>query len=591
MNTQDLLNGRSVHKMVEKLRHKFALSREGAIDMIKACVSVTFTNIALMMTASVLYILIEDLLNDNLTSERIPVYAVMSAVIIVLVAVTEFIQYNATFLSTYKESGVRRTTIAEKLRKLPLSYFDKKNLADLTTNIMGDCAMIETASSHWIPEMIGAIISTGLVGLSMFIFFDWRMALASFWVIPVAFIIVITCSGAEKRAARKNHEVKMTMTDGVQECLESIRDLRANNAEDSYMEELDVKIKNVEKMALFTELKMAVYVNSAAVVLKLGIGTTAVVGGMLFARGEIDLLTFFMFLMVVSRLYDPMQITLQNFAAIIATDVQCERLDEVLSHELQTGTEIMENDGCDIVFDHVGFKYSDGTDVLRDVSFTAKQGEVTALIGPSGGGKTTVTRLASRFWDVNEGKILLGGTDISDIDPETLLKNYSIVFQNVTLFNNTVMENIRIGKEGATDEEIMEAARLANCEEFVSKLPDGYNTYIGENGSELSGGERQRISIARAFLKDAPIILLDEATASLDAENESVIQEALSRLIKDKTVLIIAHRMRTVANADHIVVLKDGVVAEQGSPEELDAKDSIYKHMKEQQLISSNWKM
>ena len=577
--------------MVERLRHKFALSREGAIDMIKACISVTFTNMALMMTATVLYILIEDLLNNNLTSERIPVYAVMSAVIILLVAVTEFIQYNATFLTTYKESGVRRSTIAERLRKLPLSYFDKKNLADLTTNIMGDCAMIETASSHWIPEMIGAIISTSLVGLSMFIFFDWRMALASFWVIPVAFLIVTTCSGAEKRAARKNHEVKMTMTDGVQECLESIRDLRANNAEDAYMEELDVKIKNVEKMALFTELKMAVYVNSAAVVLKLGIGTTAVVGGLLFARGEIDLLTFFMFLMVVSRLYDPMQITLQNFAAIIATDVQCERLDEVLSHELQTGTEVMENDGCDIVFDHVGFKYSDGTDVLKDVSFTAKQGEVTALIGPSGGGKTTVTRLASRFWDVNDGKILLGGTDISGIDPETLLKNYSIVFQNVTLFNNTVMENIRIGKEGATDEEIMEAARLANCEEFVNKLPDGYNTYIGENGSELSGGERQRISIARAFLKDAPIILLDEATASLDAENESVIQEALSRLIKDKTVLIIAHRMRTVANADHIVVLKDGVVAEQGSPEELDSKDSIYRHMKEQQLISANWKM
>ena len=577
--------------MIERLRHKFALSREGAIDMIKACVSVTFTNMALMMTATVLYILIEDLLNDNLTSERIPVYAVMSAVVIALIAVTEFIQYNATFLTTYKESGVRRTTIAERLRKLPLSYFDKKNLADLTTNIMGDCAMIETASSHWIPEMIGALISTTLVGISMFIFFDWRMALASFWVIPVAFLIVTTCSGAEKRAARKNHDVKMTMTDGVQECLESIRDLRANNAEGSYMDELDVKIKNVEKMALFTELKMAVYVNSAAVVLKLGIGTTAVVGGMLFARGEIDLLTFFMFLMVVSRLYDPMQITLQNFAAIIATDVQCERLDEVLSHDLQTGTEVMENDGCDIVFDHVGFKYSDGTDVLKDVSFTAKQGEVTALIGPSGGGKTTVTRLASRFWDVNEGKILLGGTDIKGIDPETLLKNYSIVFQNVTLFNNTVMENIRIGKEGATDEEIMEAARLANCEEFVSKLPDGYNTFIGENGSELSGGERQRISIARAFLKDAPIILLDEATASLDAENESVIQEALSRLIKDKTVLIIAHRMRTVANADHIVVLKDGVVAEQGSPEELDAKDNIYKHMKEQQLISANWKM
>ncbi len=577
--------------MIERLQHKYALSRQGAVDMVKACVSVTVTNIVLMMTAGILYTLIKDLLENNLSSERIPFYITGCVIVLVLVFITNFIQYNTTFLTTYRESGVRRTTIAEKLRKLPLSYFGKKNIADLTTNIMGDCATIETASSHWIPELIGAVISVCIVGVSLFFFFDWRMVLASFWVIPVAFIIVTTCAGAEKRAVRKNQAVKLELADGIQECLEAIRDLRANNAQDRYMEELDGKIKKVEKFALFTELKMAVYVNSAAIILKLGIGTTAVVGGMLFANGDIDLLTFFMFLMLVSRLYAPMEISLQNFAAIIATGIQCERLDEVLSHEIQTGSEELKNDGYDIVFDHVGFKYDDNTDVLKDVSFTAKQGQVTALIGPSGGGKTTISRLAARFWDVSEGKITLGGEDISKVDPETLLSNYSIVFQDVTLFNNSVMENIRIGRNGATDEEVMEAARLANCDEFVKLLPDQYNTNIGENGSELSGGERQRISIARAFLKNAPVILLDEATASLDAENETVIQEALSRLIKNKTVMIIAHRMRTIAKADHIVVLKDGTVAEQGSPEYLSGYDSIYKRMTAQQLISQNWTM
>lgn len=577
--------------MIEKLQHKYALSKQGAVDMIKACVSVTVTNIVLMMSAGILYSLIKDLLDGTLSKERIPFYVIASTIVIIMVALTNFVQYNATFLTTYRESGVRRTTIAEKLRKLPLSYFGKKNIADLTTNIMGDCAQIETASSHWIPELIGAVISVFLVGVSLFFVFDWRMVLASFWVIPVAFIIIISCSGAEKKAVRKNAAIKMAMSDSIQECLESIRDLRANNAEDRYMEELEVKIRNVEKQELFTELKMAVYVNSSAIILKLGIGTTAVVGGMLFAKGEIDILTYFMFLMLVARLYDPMQITLQNFAAIIATGIQCERLDEVLSTKAQTGSEKLNNNGYDIVFDHVGFKYSEDEDVLKDVSFTAKQGEVTALIGPSGGGKTTISRLAARFWDVNAGRITLGGEDVSKIDPETLLKNYSIVFQDVTLFNNSIMENIRIGKSGATDEEVMEAARLANCEEFVNLLPEKYDTYIGENGSELSGGERQRISIARAFLKDAPIILLDEATASLDAENETAIQEALSRLIKNKTVMIIAHRMRTIANADHIVVLKDGVVAEQGSPEQLSGYDSIYSRMNKQQMISQNWKM
>lgn len=577
--------------MIQKLQHKYALSREGAIDMIKACVSVTVTNIALMMTAGVLYMLISDMLSGGLKKDRIGLYVAASVGIILLIAITNYIQYNATFLSTYKESGVRRTKLAETLRKLPLSYFGKKNIADLTTNVMGDCAQIETASSHWIPEMIGAIISTSLVGISLFFFFDWRMVISSFWVIPVAFFIIITCSGAEKRTVKRLAGVKLDLADGIQECLETVRDLRANNAQQRYMDKLEGKIRRVEKEALLAELKMAVYVNSSAIILRMGIGTTALVGGILFANGEITLLTFFMFLMLVARLYDPMQITLQNFAAIIACGVQCERLDEVLSHKCQEGEEKLTNNGYDIVFDHVGFSYEDGEQVLRDVSFTAKQNEVTALIGPSGGGKTTVSRLAARFWDVTKGKITLGGMDVVNTDPEMLLSNYSIVFQDVTLFNNSILENIRIGKKDATDEEVIAAAKLANCDEFALLLPDKYNTNIGENGSELSGGERQRISIARAFLKDAPVILLDEATASLDAENETAIQDALSKLIKNKTVLIIAHRMRTIANADHIVVLKDGVVAEEGSPEELSQKNGLYRHMCEQQSLSLNWKM
>jgi ATP-binding cassette subfamily B protein len=314
-----------------------------------------------------------------------------------------------------------------------------------------------------------------------------------------------------------------------------------------------------------------------------------VVGGALLASGEITLLTFFMFLMLVSRLYDPMQITLQNFAAIIATAVQCERLDEVLSHEIQTGTEQMTNKGYDITFDHVAFSYQDDTAVLKDVSFTAKQGEVTALIGPSGGGKTTVSRLAARFWDVTGGTITLGGMDISGVDPETLFSAFSIVFQDVTLFNQSIKDNILIGRQDATDEEIMQAAQLANCDEFVSRLPDGYDTVIGENGSELSGGERQRISIARAFLKNAPIILLDEASASLDVENETAIQTALSRLIKDKTVIVIAHRMRTVSGADKIVVLADGIVQESGKPDELLAQNGIFARMVRAQNESAAW--
>ncbi|MCR5213989.1 MAG: ABC transporter ATP-binding protein/permease [Eubacterium sp.] len=578
--------------MVEKLQHKYALTRDGAIDLIKACIACIFSNLTLMFPAAILYMLIRDLLDNNLNKGNVIKYVIGSLVVLICIAITQRIQYQATFFATYVESGKRRKSIAEHLRKLPLSYFGKKNLADLTNNILADCSAIETASSHWIPELIGAVISVGIMGLGMFICFDWRLVLASFWVIPFAFLIIYTASGLQKKAVRKNMSVKLEMQDGIQECLENMKDLRANHADVQYLKGLNKKIEKVEKQALKTEIVMAVYVSMAQMLIRVGIGTTALVGGSLFAKGQIDILTLFMFFMVVSRLYDPMTITLQNFAAIISTEIQCERLDEVLSYPLQEGSTDLSNNGYDISFEHVKFSYSDDSNVLEDVTFTAKQGQVTALIGPSGGGKTTVSRLASRFWDVDQGKISVGGMDISKVDPEKLLTMYSIVFQDVTLFNNTIMENIRIGKKDASDEEVLRAAQMANCHEFVKNLPNGYDTVIGENGSELSGGERQRISIARAFLKDAPIILLDEATASLDVENETQIQEALSKLIKDKTVIIIAHRMRTIDRADKIVVLRDGRVCEMGSPEELNLKpDGIFKHMKEVQMKSSQWKM
>ena len=573
--------------MIEKLMHKYALSKQGASDMIKAIISATISNIILMVPVALLYYLVRDYMAGNL-GDKVLFYVAGCLITFVLIGISTYIQYNATFLSTYVESGVRRVTLAEKLRKIPLSFFGKKDLSDLTSTIMNDCAQMETASSHFIPELFGACISTALIAIGLF-FFDWRMAIAALWVLPVSFLIV-GCSGKVQKSLNKKQMVlKMACADGIQECLENVRDLQAYNTQEDYMKGLTAKIKAVEKHAIVTELGTAVFVGSSQMILKLGIATVALVGGVLLAKGELDILTFFMFLMVVSRIYDPMQVSLQNLAAVIASGVQSDRLDEILSHEVQDGTNTMKHDGYDIEFSNVGFSYETGDVVLKDVSFVAKQGEVTALIGPSGGGKTTVSRLASRFWDANRGSITVGGMDISKVDPETLMSLYSIVFQDVTLFNNTILENIRIGKMDATDEEVIAAAKLAHCDEFAEKLSDGWNTVIGENGSELSGGERQRISIARAFLKDAPIILLDEATAWLDVDNETMIQESLSRLIKDKTVMIIAHRMRTVANADKIVVLKDGVVAESGTPSELDAKDGIYANMVKTQNLAADW--
>ena len=573
--------------MIKQLQKKYALSQQGAKDLIKGCIACVFQNISFMFPVGLLYSLVSDLMSGNI-SGKAGLYAAGCVLCIGLILLTTWFQYNATYFATYVESGVRRITLAEQLRKIPLSFFGKKDLADLTSTIMADCTFLEQSFSHFIPELAGSIISTLLIAIGLFSF-DWRMALAALWVLPVSFAIVGFSAKVQERLNQKAMAAKMACADGIQECIETVQDLKANNAEQAYLTGLETKIRAVERRSIINEFGLAAFVVSASLILKLGIATVALVGSALLIRGTLDVLTFFMFLLVVSRLYDPLQSALQNLAAVISTRTNIARMNEILDHPIQQGENKLINQGCDITFDHVGFCYNSGEMVLKDVSFTAKQGEVTALVGPSGGGKTTVSRLASRFWDISRGRITVGGMDISKIDPEALLSLYSIVFQDVTLFDNTILENIRIGNQNATDEQVIAAAKLANCDEFAEKLPDKWNSMIGENGCELSGGERQRISIARAFLKDAPIILLDEATASLDVENETLIQSALSRLIQDKTVLVIAHRMRTIAGANQIVVLSGGVVAESGTPEELLEKKGVYFHMTELQKESQSW--
>ena len=573
--------------MIKLIQKATASSKDGAVGLIKGIIACAFQNMAFMLPTGLLYYLVKDLLGGDMGGKTV-FYTVGCVICFALILITTWFQYNNTFFTTYEESGKRRLSLAERLRKLPLSFFGKKDLADLTSTIMADCEVLEKDCSHYIPALFGSVISTIVIALGLFAF-DKAMALAALWVIPVSVLIIVLSYKVQDRAQQRNMSVKMACADGIQEYIETLRDLKANNAESSYLKGLRSKIRSVEKGAFKTEITTAVFVTSAGMVLKFGIATVALVGVSRLVTGKIDVLTLFMFLLVASRLYDPMQAALQNLAAVIAMRTNVARMNEILDHEIQQGGDTLTNKGCDITFDHVGFAYKSGETVLSDVSFTAKQGEVTALVGPSGGGKTTVSRLAVRFWDNQKGKITVGGMDISKIDPEKLMTLYSIVFQDVTLFNNTIMENIRLGRKGATDEEVLAAAHLANCDEFAEKLPDKWNTDIGENGCELSGGERQRISIARAFLKDAPIILLDEATASLDVENETAIQTALSRLIRNKTVLVIAHRMRTVAGADKIVVLSDGVVAEQGTPEKLLKKNGIFKRMADLQLQGQTW--
>lgn len=574
--------------MLKYLMHKFALTEQGAKDFIKTLLMNVLSNIALMIPVWLLYILVDDLLGEGIPSSHYYLFIFGSLGIIVALGLIYYIQYHCSYFLTYKESGKRRIALAERLRKLPLSFFSHKDLTDMTHVIMNDATAIEQSFSHFMPNFYGSMLSTIIVMIPIFIA-DWRMGLASLWVVPVSILIVFASRKAQNYFNRKKDKADLELQNNVQECIETIKDLKATNSEKEYMKKIKTNVRLVEKFHIQSELGVALFVVTAQMILKFGIATTALVGSILLIDGSLDMMIFFMFLLLVSRFYEPMATALQNLAAINSTFLNIERMNEFYNCPIQTGKDDFKPNNYDITFEDVKFGYDKDECVINCVSFTAKQGEVTALVGPSGCGKSTISKLCSRFWDVDKGTIKLGGEVIKNIDPECLLKNYSIVFQDVNLFNNTIMENIRIGKKDATNEEVIEAAKKANCDEFVSKLPDGYNTYIGENGAELSGGERQRISIARALLKDAPIVLLDEATASLDAENEAIVQEAISNATKGKTVIVIAHRMRTIENANKVIVLNEGKVVEEGNPQELIKKNGQFTKMVSLQKESANF--
>jgi len=580
--------------MIQKLQNIFVLTEKGAKDLVKATLLTVAANLSLMFPVGLLIMVLRHIIEALQTGENpaagIWKYTAVAAFLTVLIYIIHWFQYESLYIATYKESANRRVGLAEKMRQLPLSFFGQRDLSDLTSTIMSDCSSLKQAFSHFIPQLFGTVISTVLISIGLLLT-DWRMGLAAIWVVPVSALLVIGSKWIQDKFGTQSILKKRAATDGLQELLETIKDIKACNQKEIYLNRLKNKLTQAEKAAIHSELATGVFVSSAQALLRIGIATTILAGISLLISGQLDLTTFLIFLIVASRFYDPLNVCYMNLAATFNAKLQIERMRSIEEQPIQTGVKEYTPNGYDIAFDHVTFAYHENEGVLRDVSFTARQGEITALVGPSGGGKSTAAKLAARFWDVNGGKVCLGEVDVSSVDPETLLKNYAIVFQDVVLFHDTVMENIRLGRRNATDTEVLAAAKAAQCDEFIKQLPEGYQTVIGENGSTLSGGERQRISIARALLKDAPVVLLDEATASLDVENETAIQTALSGLVQNKTVLIIAHRMRTVMGADKVVVLSDGKVAEMGAPDALIKTNGIFRHMVELQRESQEWSL
>jgi ATP-binding cassette subfamily B protein IrtB len=576
----------------ENLRRKYALTEQGLKNTKKGALWTVIVNLTVMCGIGILYLLMTafmDTLNDGVPLPGAGMFISLTVIFVILSLVTHVQQYRTTYGLVYNEVRTTRLTLAERLRRLPLGYFGKRDLADLTETLMGDVNRMEHVWSHVLGYLYGSYISTALIAVCL-VFYDWKLTIACLWGVPVAFILLFGSRKMTEKAAERTKAAAIRVSDGIQEALENVREIRASNREELYLEKLNRKIDDHEKVMIKGELSTGLFINGASVIMRLGVATTILAGAGEILSGNIDFMMLFLFLMVITRVYAPFDQSLALIAEMFVSQVSADRINEIYSTPLAEGAERFEPEGHDIVFEHVSFAY-DEKKVLDDVSFTAAEGEVTALVGPSGSGKSTCAKLAARLWDIDEGTIKVGGVDISTVDPEVLLTDYSVVFQDVVLFDDTVMENIRLGKHGASDEEVLAAAKAANCDEFVERLPEGYNTSIGENGAKLSGGERQRISIARALLKDAPIILLDEATASLDVENETKVQGALSRLLRGKTVLVIAHRMRTVEAADKIIVLKEGRVAEEGTPADLMKKGGIFARMVELQKQSAGWKL
>jgi len=575
----------------KEFQRKYALTDQGVKNTKKATFWTVIVNLVVMGGMGILYLMMTEYMDTLTGGAELPgpwLFLGLVLGFVVLSFITHLQQYRATYGLVYGEVKSVRISLAERMRKLPLGYFGKRDLADLTETIMGDVNRLEHVWSHCLGYLYGSYISTAIVAVMLFAF-DWRLAISCLWGVPVAFILLFGSRKINKRHSEITKEAGIQVSDGIQETLENIREIRATNQENRFLKELNDKIDHHEKTMLSGELSCGIFVNAASVIMRLGVATTILTGTSLILSGKVEFMVLFMFLLVITRIYAPFDQALALIAEMFMSQISASRLMEIYDTRTADGADAFKPAGHDIVFENVGFAY-DNEQVLKGVSFTAKEGEVTALVGPSGSGKSTCARLAARLWDVSEGSIKVGGVDINSVDPEVLLTDYSMVFQDVVLFDDTVMENIRLGKRGATDEEVKAAARAANCEEFVEKLPQGYDTQIGENGAKLSGGERQRISIARALLKNAPIVLLDEATASLDVENETKVQGALSRLLEGKTVLVIAHRMRTVEAADKIVVLAGGRVAEEGSPSELlNKEDGIFRRMTKLQSESAGW--
>ena len=578
--------------MIEVIKRRFALSTKGAKDFCKGVFFTTLLDIVLMLPAVFVFLFLEEYLRPVFqpsvsVTHGILYYSILGIIFMIVMYIFAVLQYRSTYTTVYDESANRRISLAEKLRKLPLAFFGEKNLSDLTATIMDDCTDLEHTFSHAVPQLFASIISILLITVGM-AFYNWQLTIALFWVVPLAAAILLFSKKEIQKSNESNYLNKRMVTEHIQEGLDTIQEIKSYNQERDYLEKLDASIDTYEKVLTRNELVLGILVNGSQSVLKLGLASVIIVGANLLASGTIDLFTYLIFMVIGSRVYAPISEVMNNIAALFYLDVRISRMNEMEALPVQHGTTDFTPKGYDIEFQQVDFAYEQGKQILKNLSFTARQGEKTALVGPSGSGKSTAARLAARFWDIQSGKITLGGQDISRIDPETLLTNYSVVFQEVVLFNASIMDNIRIGKRDATDEEVRRVARLAQCDEFVTKMPQGYQTIIGENGETLSGGERQRISIARALLKDAPIVLLDEATASLDVENETKIQAGISELVRNKTVLIIAHRMRTVANVDKIVVLENGSVAEMGTPEELKKKNGIFARMVNRQVTNMN---
>ena len=576
----------------KKFQRKYALTDQGVRNTKKGAFWTVIVNLVVMGGMGILYLLMYGLMGTLTDGAPLPGPALFLGLVIAFVIlsfVTHLQQYHATYGLVYNEVKSTRLSLAERLRKLPLGYFGKRDLADLTETLMGDVNRMEHVWSHVLGYLYGAYISTAIIAVCLLVY-DWRLTIACLWGVPVAFGLLFGTRKISARASERTKQAAVRVSDGIQEALENVREIRATNQEARYLAGLNQKIDDHEKVTIQGELGTGIFVNAASVIMRLGVATTILAGASLILSGQIDFMLLFLFLLVITRVYAPFDQSLALIAELFVSQVSADRMNEIYDTPTAEGAEVFEPKGHDIVFDHVGFAY-DKKKVLDGVSFTAREGEVTALVGPSGSGKSTCARLAARLWDVTEGTIRVGGVDISTVDPEALLTDYSMVFQDVVLFDDTVMENNRLGKRGATDQEVRAAAEAANCGEFIRRLPQGYDTPIGENGAKLSGGERQRISIARALLKNAPIVLLDEATASLDVENETKVQGALSRLLAGKTVLVIAHRMRTVAGADHIVVLENGHVAEQGTPAELMERGGLYRRMVELQSESARWKL